>query len=163
MEARVAHLRQGTGEARITDIRLLDLQGRDVERSRIGETLVLRISFECAGPLPQPIALGAGICDRHGIMAVQFMSDDHGMTIEETQSGRHVVDFEFENCLTDGEYSVNAGLSVQGERPGYVNHRIAMHAIDAVFGGLLFVALPDENRPVWGKVRIPVKISQHPA
>lgn len=156
---RVAHLREGTGEARITDVRLLDREERDVQQASFGETLTVRVSFQCPGLLPPQAAIGVGINDRTGLQVLQFMSDDEGVLLESTEPGeRFVLDFTFENCLAPGEYSINVGITTQGVMPNMPMHRQTEQVLDATFGGLVFSALVYEKGHIFGKVRVPVAV-----
>lgn len=158
-ERRVSALRQGSGEARVTDLQLIGADGKIARQSRVGERITVRASMETLSAVNHPVALGVGICDRNGIQILQFMSDDHGLAPDLAQSGKHVLEFSFENCLVEGEYSVNVGIGITGDRPGYPGHHYSVHTIDACFGGLLFGVLPDPTRPIWGKVRVPVEMT----
>ncbi len=158
---RVQHLRQGTGECRITDVRLLDSQERDVERAAFGERLTVRVSLRCRDMMPPDIAIGVGINDRTGLQVLQFMSDDEGLVLHGARAGEELaVDFTFENCLAQGEYSINVGIGQQGTIPTFPGHKQSEAILDATFGGLVFLALSREAAPVWGKVRVPVKVSR---
>ena len=163
-ERRVRHLREGTGDARVTDVRLLDAEERDVEQARFGERLTIRVCFECPGILPPQAAIGVGVNDRTGLQVLQFMSDDEGVVLESRGPGeRFVVDFTFDNCLAPGDYSLNVGITTQGVMPNMPRHRHAEQILDSTFGGLVFSSLLYEHGHVWGRVRIPVEVRRHGA
>ncbi len=158
-ERRVEHLRQGTGECRITDVRLLDAESRDVERADFGQMLTVRVCLRSRDVMPPDVAIGVGINDRNGLQVLQFMSDEGGLVLDGTRPREEfVVDFTFENCLAYGEYSINAGVGQQGAIPTLPGHKQSVAILDATFGGLVFLALHREQAPVWGKVGIPVKV-----
>lgn len=158
---RVEHLRQGTGECRITDVRLLDAEGRDVERADFGQALTVRVSLRSREVMPPDVAIGVGINDRNGLQVLQFMSDDEGLVLHGRRASEEfVVDFTFENCLAQGEYSINVGVGQQGTIPTFPGYKQSEAILDATFGGLVFLALHREQAPVWGKVRVPVKVGR---
>lgn len=157
-ERRVQALRQGTGECRITDVQLLDEFGSTVDTSRFGERLIVRVSIEALQPMPERAAVGVGICDSQGSQILQFMSHDEGVRLPAGPGAAHyVVDFTFENCLAQGHYSVNAGVSTQGPMPGMPVYTSSERILDATFGGFVFSVPPYEKLPIFGKVRIPVQ------
>lgn len=159
-ESRVASLRQGTGESRITDVQILDEFGSTVDVARFGERLIIRVSFESLQPMPDAVAIGVGVCDPQGTQVLQFMSHDEGVSLPAGPGGDHyVVEFAFENCLGQGVYSVNAGLSTQGPMPAMPIYTSSERILDATFGGLVFSVIPFEKLPIFGKVRIPVQVT----
>lgn len=158
---RVEHLRQGTGECRVTDVRLLDAEGRDLERAHFGQALTVRVCVRGRGPIPPNVSIGVGINDSSGLQILQFMSGDEGVYLEgQGPSPTFVVDFSFENCLAYGEYSVNVGIGQLAAIPTFPAHKHSETVLDATFGGLVFLALHNEKVRVWGKVRIPVRVTQ---
>lgn len=156
---RAAGLRQGTGEARITDIRLLDKSGMPLEAVEIGEDITVRVSFEAHTGVEGRIAVGVAICDTNGTQILQFMSDDEGVNICHLEpTRRYTIDFTFTNCLALGEYRLNAGIAESAPNPGFPAHTFHARIFDASFGGALFRVLPWDKKNIFGKVTIPVQV-----
>ena len=103
--------------------------------------------------------MGVGINDRHGSQVLQFMSDDEGVVLQPGARGRFVIDFTFDNWLAHGDYSVNVGISTQGEMPTMPIYRASERILDSTFGGLVFTVPPYSRKPIFGKVGVPVEVA----
>jgi lipopolysaccharide transport system ATP-binding protein len=157
--ARVADLRQGSGEARIQDVVLLGEDGEPTGTARPGEKLTIRVCVETIASPGAPVGSGVGIKDQNGIQILQFESAEASPSPDLSVPGRHILEFTFENCLADGNYSIDAGLVLHGNRPDIPGQLHAVHVIDACFGGVVFTCLPHATRSAWGRVRIPVSLT----
>jgi lipopolysaccharide transport system ATP-binding protein len=156
---RVGGLRQGTGEARVTDIEVLDAAGGRADTVRVGDEVTIRVSFETHVAIEGRIGVGVGICDTNGTQILQFMSDDEGVQLGRLAAGsRCVADFTFSVILRHGEYRINAGVAEQSSNPEFPAHSFHTRIFDACFGGALLHVAPWEKKNIFGKVTIPVRV-----
>ena len=101
----------GTGEAVVTDVRLLDAAGKTVEVVDVGTPVVLEVSFEVHKPLSR-VVLGYMIKDRLG-QAIFGTNTHHLGTAEDNlQPGdRRTYRFHFDASIGEGTYSVALNLA----------------------------------------------------
>jgi lipopolysaccharide transport system ATP-binding protein len=100
--------RHGTGEATITGVRLLDAEGRAVERMRSGDELVVEVEFERA-PGVRDVALTLAI-HREGAKAFELSIESVTAAVG-ALDGRAVVRCRLPRVpLLPGPYWVNLGL-----------------------------------------------------
>lgn len=150
---RVAELRQGTGQARITDLRLLGPDGLDCDMVEHGQTLTVRVCFEAHTPLSPGVSLGVGLCDATGVQILQCSSHDEGVDLSSPEAGaRFVVDFSCVTILAPGKYSVTAGLCELTPDKTLVKHDVIDVVYDVCFGGAVFSVIAPLSKPIWGKV-----------
>ncbi|HQH27367.1 MAG TPA: ATP-binding cassette domain-containing protein, partial [Oligoflexia bacterium] len=67
----VAPLRSGTGDARITDVALLNTRGEKIDRLYWNEEAAIRVYFEVKNETSVSFSVGAGICDAKGVQVIQ--------------------------------------------------------------------------------------------
>jgi lipopolysaccharide transport system ATP-binding protein len=96
----------GTGEARLRDIVLMDMQGQPLEVVAVGQEVQLRVRVQCIQALPE-LVLGYMIKDRLGQAVFGTNTYHHGQTMDNLRSGQ-VVEFliSFRANLGPGTYSV---------------------------------------------------------
>lgn len=158
-ERRVGGLRQGTGEVRITDLQVLDAEGRIASTAHVGEEVTIRVSLEAHSAIAGRIGIGVGVCDANGTQILQFMSDDEGVELAHLPAGaRRVVDFAFQVSLRHGEYRLNAGVAEMSLNPDFPAHSYHSRIFDSIFGGTLLHVAPWEKKNIFGKVTVPVRV-----
>lgn len=152
---RVSALRQGTGEARFTDIELF-ADGQPCNGVvDFGQEVMVRLHVQVHQQLQGGVSVGLGVQDARGIQVLQFMSHDLGEELPNDRS--FTVDFSFKNVLRQGSYSFSFGLSTMEENPELPRYTQAAHVYDSCFGALAFECLPAPDVPVWGLVRVPAR------
>lgn len=152
---RVAALRQGTGEARFTDVELLVGGAPCNGVVDFGQAVTVRLHVQVHVQLQAGLSVGLGVQDARGIQVLQFMSHDLGEELPTDKS--FSVDFSFTNVLRQGSYSLSFGLSTMEENPELPRYTQAAHVYDSCFGALVFECLPAPDVPVWGLVRVPAQ------
>ena len=149
---RVEALRQGTGLARITDVRLLDAKGNPVTSLQLHQEATVQVHFESSVPLSPFFSLGMGIADENGLVILQSTLLDRNIRLYSEQTpSRHIVDFTFTNILRPGIYSIVAGMA-EFMQATDTSHYIPKEVYDQCYGCCTFTAEEDTRRPVWGKV-----------
>ena len=159
---RVTGLRQGSGEVRITDVQIVDAEGRRVETSEIDDDITIRVSMEAHAAIEGRLSVGVAVCDAHGAQILQFMSHDEGAAIDRFDPARrYVLDFTFRNCLAPGEYRVNAGVAEQESNPAFPSQTFHTRIFDTCFGGAIFQVARWRKKNVFGRVSVPVRVKLH--
>jgi lipopolysaccharide transport system ATP-binding protein len=100
----------GTGEAAITDIALLDDQGRRVETVEVGQKVALEIAVAAKADLPE-LVVGYVIKDRLGQPVYGTNTHHLKRTLERISNGEAMrFRFDFAANLGEGTYSVAVAL-----------------------------------------------------
>lgn len=100
----------GTGEAFVTNIALIDIDGRQVEFIDVGQRIILRVEVETKEPIER-LVLGYGIKDRLGQVIYGTNTDLKKQALENVAAGSKVVfDCVFDANLGPGSYSVQTAL-----------------------------------------------------
>lgn len=100
----------GTGEAFVTDIALIDIDGCRVEFIDVGERITLRVEVETKEPIER-LVLGYGIKDRLGQVIYGTNTDLKKQALENVAAGsRLVFDCTFDANLGPGSYSIQTAL-----------------------------------------------------
>ncbi|MGE3272494.1 MAG: ABC transporter ATP-binding protein [Chloroflexota bacterium] len=103
--------RGGSGDARYTNVQLLDADGRVTDVFPPGEPIRIRAAYKTFRPLERPIFRFAIRAPRHGVTI--FAADTHASDVPDTVDGEGVVEAVFEGApLQPGLYS--AALSILG-------------------------------------------------
>ncbi|MEC5407881.1 ABC transporter ATP-binding protein [Paraburkholderia sp. MPAMCS5] len=100
----------GTGEAKVTDIALIDANGRRVEAINVGQKITLRIYVRAIENI-QRLVLGYGIKDRLGQVIYGTNTDLTKQPLNNVTAGSgFVFDCVFNANLGPGSYSVQTAL-----------------------------------------------------
>lgn len=152
-EERVRLFRYGTGAARICDVELLDMQGRQVNSVEFDEEVILRVHVEYHQDAPVSI-LGFSIRDKTGTDIVGTNTHEENVPLPPRRAGdKVVVDFRQRLPLAKGTYSVTTALAYDRSKPDY---------FDWVDNALVLTILPPESgKIVHGKIGLPVEIAVH--
>lgn len=100
----------GTGEASVTDIALIDIDGQRVEFIDVGQHVTLRVEVEVKESIGR-LVLGYGIKDRLGQVMYGTNTDLKKQAVENITAGSKLVfDCVFDANLGPGSYSVQTAL-----------------------------------------------------
>ncbi|MGZ4759885.1 MAG: ABC transporter ATP-binding protein [Acidimicrobiales bacterium] len=101
--------RWGSGEARITDIELLDDQGRPVNRLHTGEAVTIRIRYHAEQAIERPV-FGLAIYNLEGILVTGPNTREAGL-VPDKIDGDGVIDLTIDRLmLLPGTYDISASL-----------------------------------------------------
>ena len=162
---RVAPLRTGSGEARIQDIALVDVDGIDTDSLEFNAKCRVRVFFRVESTLPEGCALTLGVTDSSGRQILHFNSASKGAFL--SSNGLHVLrvlEFEFANQLCPGEYGFIAGIGTFVKSPKNNGQSLIDKITDYCAGGARFsVRFPVENsnQDLWGLVHVPYSVSEY--
>jgi len=105
--------RRGTEEARITKVRILDKNGMEKSIFKMGENIVIQISYFASQRIERPIFL-VGIMDSDGIYCVEADSEKDGFNLDFI-SGEGCVKIVFDNFnLASGKYIMGVSIRKKG-------------------------------------------------
>jgi lipopolysaccharide transport system ATP-binding protein len=158
-EERVAPLRTGSGEARIVDIALIGADGAETDSLPMDATCKVRVFYRGNAALPDACALTLGVTDSAGRQLLHFNSTLSDVFL--SSDGSHVlrvVEFQFANPLSPGEYGFIAGVGTFVHNPRNHGQYVTDSIVDYVAGGARFsVRFPDQrvNHDLWGVVHTP--------
>lgn len=164
-EERVAHLRTGSGEARIVDIALVGADGTDTDSLGLDARCTVRVFYRSEQPLPDECALTLGVTDSAGRQLLHFNSTPARVFLP--ADGAHVlrvVEFTFTNPLSPGEYGFIAGIGTFVHNPRNHGQYVTDRIIDYVAGGARFsVRFPDRpsSLDLWGVVHPPFTVAEY--
>jgi lipopolysaccharide transport system ATP-binding protein len=100
----------GTGEATVTDIRLVDERGAAVETVDVGEQVNLQITIKANTDIPR-LVLGYGIKDRLGQVVYGTNTDLKNQPLDDVRAGEsYTFNVRFAVNLGQGSYSVQTSL-----------------------------------------------------
>ncbi len=158
---RVASMRTGSGEARITDIVLYGRDGNATDSMEFLEPHRLRVFVRVDGPLPPNTSLNVGIQDNSGKQICHFSSLAQGIDLSRFDTGTiYSVEFDYKPSLCPGEYSLVAGISSMYSHPSNQAQMLIDNVIDYCAGGSRFsVRFPDKpmDLDLWGIVAFKYK------
>jgi lipopolysaccharide transport system ATP-binding protein len=101
----------GTGEARVTEVVLTDVVGREISDVNVGERVSLRIDVRVDVALPR-LVLGYGIKDRLGQVMFGTNTELRSCAALDVPAGSQArYSFTFDACLGPGSYSVHTALT----------------------------------------------------
>jgi hypothetical protein len=150
----VGFFRHGTGEARFTDVQLLDGAGRVAVAVETGKPVSLRARLRCEVDL-EGFAVGFFIKDRQGTELFGSNTVEERSPIGRCRAGERVtLEFAFPASFRPGHYSVTVAAAY--------NHHDMVY-LDWVDNALVFQVLPAPGgRNVHGLVDLPlaVKVAQ---
>jgi ABC-type polysaccharide/polyol phosphate transport system ATPase subunit len=152
-ERRAGLFRHGSGDARIRNVEVINVDGHPMSAVPFDQTVVLRVHLEFYADAPFYI-LGIFLRDRAGNDLLGSNTYEENVRLPERHAGNTlVVDFKQRMPLAGGTYSVTVGLAYHRTAPGY---------FDWIDNALLFEVLPAaDGRIVHSKVWIPVEIAVH--
>jgi lipopolysaccharide transport system ATP-binding protein len=100
----------GTGEATVTDIALLDEEGRRIETARVGQRVTLRVEARAHAAIER-LVLGYGIKDRLGQVVYGTNTHYTRQVLRDLPAGSRLrFDIRFPACLGPGSYAVQTAL-----------------------------------------------------
>lgn len=153
---RVAQLRTGSGEIRITDLALVNKDGALSDHIDIDENLTLQTFFTINAPPPADCDIAVGITDAHGREIVHFSSGFKDINLSKLERGvEHCLQFRFKNPLCPGEFGLIAGVGPLIPHPQRSGFCVPTEIVDYVVGGSRFtVSLPvvGQGKDMWGIV-----------
>ncbi|MGB3681071.1 MAG: ABC transporter ATP-binding protein [Rubrobacteraceae bacterium] len=153
LERRSSNFRHGTGEARISNVELLDETGAPTEEVIQDSAVTVRTHVEYREKLSGSV-VSITIRNRAGLDVFSTNTQLEKTKIGATDSGdRRVVDFSFEVPLQDGPYSVSAAIAHLRNRNVYMD----WVDVAAVFR----VERPQDRGAVKGLIYIPATIKVH--
>jgi lipopolysaccharide transport system ATP-binding protein len=143
--------RHGSYEARISDIQFLDDHGQERYVFESGESLTIRISYECRQPVPKPV-FGLAIFRRDGWHINGPNTQFADSPIDEIEGGGY-VDYQISSLpLLEGMYKLSASIYDQDLR----------HAYDAYEECLTFAVRNETVREAFGCVYFDAQWAHHP-
>lgn len=100
----------GTGEATVTDIKILSVQGEELEVVDVGQRVRLRVEVLVHEDIDR-LVLGYGIKDRLGQVIYGTNTDLKSLPLYSIKAGStHVYNFDFQAALGVGTYSIQTAL-----------------------------------------------------
>jgi len=101
--------RWGSGEARITDIELLDAQGQEANRLHTGEAVTIRVRYHADQAIERPV-FGLAIYNLEGLLVTGPNTREAGM-VPDKIDGDGVIDLAIDRLmLLPGTYDISASL-----------------------------------------------------
>lgn len=148
--AAAGFFRHGTGEARFTDVQLLDAGGRPMLAVDTGAPITVRARLRFAQAHEQ-VVIGFYLKDRLGTELVGSNTAEEGADLPSFAQGAEAcVDFSLRAALRPGHYSVTVAVAYNRRDPVY---------LDWVDNALVFEVLPAAGgRAVHGLVDLPVSV-----
>lgn len=100
----------GTGEATVTDIKILNAQGDELEVVDVGQPVRLKVEVLAREDIDR-LVLGYGIKDRLGQVVYGTNTDLKGAPLYSVKAGSsHIFTFDFQAALGEGTYSIQTAL-----------------------------------------------------
>jgi len=153
-EGRMRRLHDGTGEARIRSIKVLDEHLRPVEMVVSDSTVTVRVELEYLEAVKES---GIVITLRNGVGLEVFSADTalEEVPLKEMEKGeRVIVDFTFKVPLQHGLYNITAAV-----RTGRGRKDLYLDMVDGA--AALEIFHPRDQSPFRGVVRLPTEIKVH--
>jgi lipopolysaccharide transport system ATP-binding protein len=156
---RVAPLRAGSGEARITGITVVSSSGRETDTIDFDEEVRVRVFYRVDHKPPPQSAITMGITDRQGRQIIHFNSAKKGIYVSDADVGKEgAVEFSFRSNLCPGEYGLIGGIGPHNAHPQNASMTVISQVVDHCAGGSRFsVRFPDDaaGHDLWGVVHVP--------
>lgn len=144
-DKRVATFRYGSGDARISFVEMLSIEGRQLSTIGFNQEVIINIFFE--SHLSKEIAVYFGILDEKKNQITGAGLRQLGLPLIHTRSGeRYVVSYSIKLPLEEGNYSVMAQLS----QPIIPDQTAEF--IDVVDNAIVFRVERRLNARLWAKV-----------
>ena len=146
-------LRYGTGEAKISNVEILNESRQVVDTVVSGSTVSIRVYLEYAENVGNT-SLRVTLRNPTGLEVFSTNTWAEGVQMgKRTEGEQIIVDFTFEVPLQQGNYSVSAALS---------HSRNKDHYLDRVDVATMFkIALPEGRKPIDGLVDVPTQVEVH--
>ena len=143
-------LRHGTGEARISNVEILDENQRFVEEIASNSTVTVRVHLQYAEVVANS-SLSITLRNKAGLDVFSTNTNADNVQIGRRIRGEQtVVDFTFPLPLQHGPYSVSAAVSRAKEKNLY---------LDRVDVATVFkITRPENRRPIAGLVDLPARV-----
>jgi lipopolysaccharide transport system ATP-binding protein len=159
---RVAQFRCGNGAARITEVELINSFGEITNKISFGEKITIRVYIEYYKDTNKNnLSLGIGLRDLHGVEIIQFTTLAEDLKIGGKDINREIIEFQFENKLTPGDYSIAVGIAELTPSINWPPYYDIEGIVDYCPGCYPFKVPTDIEKPIWGKVGIPVDIQKY--
>lgn len=153
LERRVARLRHGTGEARISNVEILDETGVPTESVSPDSTVTLRVHLEYLKDV-QGSVLSFILRNKAGLDVFSTSTASEKTPLGATEKGeRVVVDFTFNVPLQHGAYSVTAAVAHNA------NKRLYLDWLDVAT--VFTVERPSGRKAFAGLFHLPTKVEIH--
>jgi lipopolysaccharide transport system ATP-binding protein len=101
--------RSGTGEARLVRVELLDLRGRALTETTLGQPLRVALTFDVVEPIPDAVFL-VGISTADGVRVSTSLSTDGGSSAAMLDRGRWRIELDLSIFLLPGRFAIDAGV-----------------------------------------------------
>lgn len=141
----------GTGDAQITDVGMLDMQGRPVNVLVSGQPCVwrYRVRFDADA---EGVRFGMMIKTKEGVDIAGISSGHLHVPVERMEAGQEVeVRFELTLNLAPGTYFLNSGVSaIRDNQEVYLHRRVDVAAIRVI---------PRDERDIYGLAYLDPKMS----
>lgn len=164
---RVAPLRTGSGEIRVQDIVVLNVDGEDSDRVEFGARVRIQVWYKVQSLCEKRCSVALGVADSSGKEIVHFNSIYSECYLNTGVLGLvGYVEFEFDNPLCPGEFGLVAGVGVMSPSLANGGQYICQDVIDYCVGGARFaVSYPHSSskHDLWGLVHVPYVVSDHGA
>jgi len=124
--------RQGTGDARLTGVRLLDSDGNSRDTFSMGEPVVVEFDTECFRSVPS-LFMSVDIKQAStGLAVLHLTTSDAGFNPEPMSVGKHRFQMTMPNCLLyPGAYKFSLYVGSQEEPYDYVQDALAFTVIQS--------------------------------
>ncbi|MBA3232304.1 MAG: ABC transporter ATP-binding protein [Acidobacteria bacterium] len=121
LEGRRASLRHGTGEARVSNVEVLDERGQPVDAVEAYSPVTLRVHLQYLEEVRGSV-LGVTVRNKAGLDLFSTSTNREKNPLRKREKGeRVIVDFTFKVPLQPGPYSVAASVSHQKEKNLYLD------------------------------------------
>ena len=142
---RVAQFRSGTGEARVTDVELLDTQWQPTTEIKFDQKVTIRLHLRLNQDLD--FAAGYHIRDRFNLSLLSSGTFMERMSMLQGRGGDCIIiDFTLSLPLRHGHYTITALISTN-----YIVNKAAQ-TVDQMENAVVFQVLPREPQILWAPV-----------
>lgn len=153
LRRRGTSLRHGTGEARVSNVEILDATGARADTVRPDSAVTLRVHVEYLEDVADSV-VGFTLRNKGGLDVFSTNTSSEKTPVNERKKGeRVIVDFTFEVPLQHGAYSVTAAVSHA------LNKRLYLDWIDVAT--VFKVERPEGRKAYAGLFHLPTKVGIH--
>jgi lipopolysaccharide transport system ATP-binding protein len=146
--------RYGSGHVGIESVRLLDSAGKPAQAFTFADLVTLEISYKSSVAI-EGLSVSFLVRDGTGIDLFGTTTFDEGIVLPPAEADQtHCVRFEFANPLRAGHYGISVAVT-RTTRPDLTDNIL----FDQIDDAAAFESLSRQDRPVWYKVHVPVKIT----
>jgi lipopolysaccharide transport system ATP-binding protein len=158
---RIAQFRCGTGYAVITEVELFNSIGEITKEIRYRDKVAIRVYIEFYAAPKDNLSLGVGLRDSNGIEIIQFTTLTEGVKLGSKNCRREIIELKFENKLIPGDYSIAVGLAELVPSINWSPYYEIEVIVDYCPGCYQFKVSRNIEKPIWGKVGVPVVIDKY--